>query len=151
MRVDFFGSRVATVSDLSGKRHSRVTVCRAGLSKVSQAGHRPNGRSRGLHQNGSDRMQGRPITAIRAITANHKRFTILSKNMRIRHGSLMARGAVCINFTHSLTLVSNPPNNRRPPPRTLNFYRRAFSSMSKNFIRHIDHWQVTNKVLNSPA
>jgi hypothetical protein len=33
----FFGSRIATVSGLFVKRHSRVTVCCAGPSKVSEA------------------------------------------------------------------------------------------------------------------
>jgi len=56
----FFGSRIGTVSDLSVKRHHRVTVCCVGPSKVSRAGRHPNGRSTSPHQN-----TRRPITANR--------------------------------------------------------------------------------------
>jgi hypothetical protein len=48
------GGRAVSGNDLphlSVKRHSRVTVCCAGRSKVSQAGPRPNRRSTSLDQN----------------------------------------------------------------------------------------------------
>jgi len=49
--LHIFGSRIATILDLSVKRHSRVTVCCAGPSKVSKAGRRPKGCPVSLDQN----------------------------------------------------------------------------------------------------
>ena len=60
----FFGGMIATISDLSVKRRSRVTACCAGPSEVSHAGHRPNRRSTSLDQNARK--------AHYCITVNHK-------------------------------------------------------------------------------